>query len=61
MHILLFGDAPMDAIKIFLRECFHADHGAQGTNLVIMRNNAPSEEMNALLKSSSYESRVSYI
>jgi hypothetical protein len=61
MHILLFGDAPLDAIKIFLEECFHIDHGTQETNLVIMRNNPPSEEMNALLKSSTYESRVSFI
>ena len=27
MHILLLGDAPIEAIKIFLQECFHADHG----------------------------------
>jgi hypothetical protein len=55
MHILLFGDAQIEAIKIFLQECFHADHGVSDLNLVIMRNNPPSEEMNVLLKSSNYE------
>ena len=49
-HILLLGDAPIDAIKIFLQECFHPDHGYSETDLVIMRNGPPSEEINVLLK-----------
>lgn len=61
MHILLLGDAPPDAIKTFLTECFHTDHGFTETNLVIMRNNHPSEELNNVLKSSNFESRVSFI
>jgi hypothetical protein len=61
MHILLLGDAPPDAIKTFLSECFHADHGFTETNLVIMRNSHPSEELNNVLKSSSFEARVSFI
>jgi hypothetical protein len=61
MHLLLFGDAPIEAIKIFLQEFFHQDHGFTQMNLVIMRNNPPSEEMNALLKQPQFASRASYI
>ena len=45
-HILLLGDAPIEAIKIFLQECFHPDHGYSDTDLVIMRNNPPSDAIN---------------
>jgi len=61
MHILLFGDAPPDAVRTFLSECFHSDHGFNETNLVIMRNTQPSDELNAILKSSQFESRVYFI
>jgi hypothetical protein len=57
----LFGEAPVEAIKIFLQECFHQDHGFTETNLVIMRNKPPSDEMNSLLKMPAFASRVSYI
>lgn len=42
-HILLFGNAPIEAVKIFLQECFHADHGVSEMDIVIMRNIPPSE------------------
>jgi hypothetical protein len=37
-HILLLGDASPEAIKTFLTECYHSDHGVTETNVVIMRN-----------------------
>ena len=36
-HILLLGEAQPEAVKTFLKECFHADHGEVETNVVIMR------------------------
>lgn len=44
-HILLLGDSPPEAIKTFLTECFHTDHGIVETNVIIMRNHPPNEEM----------------
>jgi hypothetical protein len=44
-HILILGDAPAEAIKTFLTECYHSDHGITETNVVIMRNYGPDEEM----------------
>ena len=38
-HILLLGESPPEAIKTFLTECYHSDHGSNETNVVIMRNN----------------------
>lgn len=61
MHILLLGDAPPEAIKTFFSELFHSDHGFSDTHLVLMRPNQPSEELKAVIKSSSFESRVSFI
>lgn len=43
-HILLLGDGQYDAIDYFLKECFHADHGAIDTDVVIMRTGKPDEE-----------------
>ena len=44
-HILLLGESQPDAIKTFLKECFHSDHGSIETEVVIMRQGIPSEEM----------------
>lgn len=44
-HVLIFGDATAEAIKTFLTECYHSDHGVTETNVVIMRNYPPDEEM----------------
>ena len=60
-HILLLGDAPPEAIKTFLTECYHSDHGFTETNVVIMRNHVPSEEMNNILKLPNFENKVTYI
>jgi hypothetical protein len=43
-HILLLGDGQYEAIEYFLKECFHEDHGAMDTDVVIMRSTQPSEE-----------------
>eukprot|EP00347_Sterkiella_histriomuscorum_P011662 403371596 len=60
-HILLLGDASPEAIKTFLTECYHSDHGVTETNVVIMRNSPPSEEMSIILRSSNFENKVTYI
>lgn len=61
MHILLFGEAPADAVKTFLTECFHPDHGFTDTHLVLMRPSRPKEDLNAILNSPQFESRISFI
>ena len=48
-HILLLGEPQIDAVKTFLKECFHSDHGVSENEVVIMRNQMPSEEMSELL------------
>ena len=48
-HILLMGDSQPDAIKTFLKECFHSDHGAAETDVIILRTMPPSEEFNIML------------
>lgn len=60
-HILLLGDSQPDAIKTFLKECFHSDHGANETEVVIMRPSMPSEEMAILLNNEKYQQRVHYV
>ena len=49
-HILLLGDSCPDAISTFLKECFHSDHGAMETDVVIMRSCPPSDEINQIIK-----------
>jgi hypothetical protein len=44
-----------------LKECFHADHGAMDTDVVIMRTGPPSEEFNQILKNPKFDSRVVYL
>ena len=60
-HVLLLGDSQPDAIDYFLKECFHADHGAMDTDVVIMRSGPPSEEFNQILKNPKFDSRVVYL
>lgn len=36
-HILLIGEASSEAIKTFLTECYHSDHGITEINVVILR------------------------
>jgi hypothetical protein len=60
-HIILLGDSTPDAIKTFLTECFHSDHGITETNVVIMRNHPPSDELISLIKSPSFQSKVTYL
>ena len=61
-HILLLGNSQPDAINTFLQECFHADHGSLDTDVVIMRNGPPTEEINAILKNNTqFDSRVIYL
>lgn len=49
-HILLMGNAPPEAIRIFLAECFHADHGQQELDVIIMREGPPNEDIEKILK-----------
>ena len=60
-HILLLGDSQPETISTFLKECFNSDHGALDTDVVIMRSQPPSDEINAVLKNSKYDSRVLYL
>lgn len=60
-HILLLGESQPDAIKTFLKECFHSDHGVNETEVVIMRNTVPSEDMTTLLNTEKYQQRVHYV
>lgn len=60
-HVLLLGDCSHEAIDMFLKECFHSDHGGIDMEVVIMRNGPPTEDMNALLNRAEYESRVMYL
>jgi hypothetical protein len=50
-HILLMGNAPPGTIDLFLRECFHADHGAQELDVIIMREGPPNEQITKILRS----------
>jgi hypothetical protein len=58
-HVLLLGDSQPNAISTFLKECFHSDHGAAETDVVIMRTEPPSEELMQLL--TQFVSRVFYL
>ena len=60
-HILLLGDSQPDAVNYFLKECFHADHGTNDTDVVIMRSEPPTEEFNQILKNPNFDSRVFYM
>lgn len=60
-HILLLGDSQHDAINTFLKECFHSDHGAMDTDVVILRSGPPTEEINNVLKNPQFESKVIYL
>jgi len=48
-HVLLIGDSSVEAIDMFLKECFHSDHGGVDKEVVIMRCFPPTEEMNVIL------------
>ena len=60
-HIILMGDSQPDAIKTFLKECFHSDHGAAETDVIILRTNPPSLEFNIMLNDSQFDNRVYYL
>jgi hypothetical protein len=60
-HIVLLGDSPPEAIKTFLTECYHSDHGHTETTVVIMRKEPPGEEMNIIINSPNFDSKVVYI
>jgi len=57
----LIGEAAPEAIKTFLTECYHSDHGVTEINVVILRRDEPNEELNAILKSPNFENKVTYI
>lgn len=59
-HILLLGDSQADAVRTFLKECFHSDHGPMETDVVIMRTDPPSEDMMSIL-CGEYKSQVFYL
>ena len=60
-HILILGNAPPDAVKTFLTECYHSDHGVTETNVVIMKNHAPSDDMLNILKLPNFHQKVFYL
>ena len=62
-HILLIGDSQPDAIRTFLKECFHSDHGAAETDVVIMRTEPPTDEIKQIISESQseFESTVFYL
>jgi len=60
-HILLLGDPPADAVKTFLTECYHTDHGNTETMVVIMRSVPPNEEWLNIIKHPSFEGKVTYL
>ena len=57
----MLGDSSHEAIDMFLKECFHSDHGGLDKEVVIMRNGPPSEEMTVMLNKAEYLSRVDYL
>lgn len=60
-HILLLGEAQPEAIKTFLKECFHSDHGSRETHVVMLREGVPSDEIQTILKIPKFEQRVNYL
>jgi len=60
-HILLLGESQPEAIKTFLKECFHSDHGMQEMDIVIMRTSPPSDELSQILKMPKFETRVHFL
>jgi hypothetical protein len=59
-HILLLGDSSADAVKTFLKECFHSDHGPMETDVVIMRSDPPTDEMLEIINGP-YQQQVFYL
>lgn len=50
-HILLLGDFTHVALKTFLNELYHADHGHTETHTVILLEKPPSEVLtNSIMK-----------
>lgn len=58
---MLLGDSTPEAVYTFLKEYFHDDHGETETSVVILRNTEPSEEMNAIMRMSAFDTKVFYI
>jgi hypothetical protein len=54
-HVLLLGEASPDAIRTFLKECFHSDHGAKETHVVMLREGLPTDDILTLLKFPKFE------
>jgi hypothetical protein len=44
-HIVVTGSVDLEALSNFCTELFHADHGNQATNAVIIQDNDPNSEM----------------
>lgn len=60
-HVLLLGEAQPEAVKTFLKECFHSDHGEVETHVVIMRKSPPTEDINNILKLPEFDTKVTYL
>ena len=60
-HILILGQAPPDAIRVFLKEVYNSDHGEAEIDVLIMRDVPPCDEMEKILKHPKYETRVLYL
>lgn len=60
-HFLLLGDSSFTAIETFLSECFHSDHGKNETEIVILRDCEPDENIEAILKKPEFDQMLKYI
>lgn len=60
-HIILLGRTNAEAFKNFLTEFYHPDHGVQDTHTVIMQVHPPNDEMNFILKHSSFNNKITFL
>lgn len=60
-HIVLIGEIDLESLMSFCTEFFHSDHGSIYRHVVIVRNEAPSKEMEIFLNSKENSSFLIYI
>ena len=51
-HITLLGSTNLDALRTFLQELYHQDHGYTDIQTVILNKSPPSEEVQLFIKNS---------
>lgn len=56
-HITLLGSTNLEALKTFLHELYHVDHGYTDIHTVILNKYPPSEEVQLFIKNSNFATK----